>query len=100
MFKKKNPRKRYPVFEGFVKYFPNAILEVSNLSLVANDQHHKGEPLHWDKSKSQDEPDALLRHLIDHSKGIIYDTDGIRHLGKVAWRALAMLQRELDNVKK
>jgi hypothetical protein len=27
------------------------------------------------------------------------DTDGLRHSGKVAWRALAMLERELDGEK-
>lgn len=91
-----NPRKEFPVYEGFVKYFPNAIKEVAHLSYIANIQHNPGEPLHWAKEKSTDEPDALLRHLIDHAKGIKYDTDGIRHLVKVAWRALAMLQRELE----
>jgi hypothetical protein len=74
-------------------YFPDALLAVADVSRVGNEQHHPGEPLHWDKSKSTDEADALLRHLLDRGKT---DTDGLRHTAKVAWRALALLQRELD----
>ncbi len=92
-------RKDMPVYSGVLKYFPDALLEVSKVSKAGNDQHNNGEPLHWDKSKSKDEPDALLRHLIDHAKGNIYDKDGIRHLSKVCWRALAYLQRQIDNEK-
>lgn len=92
--------KDYPVYSGFIKYFPNAIMEISNLSLIANNQHNPGEPLHWAMDKSTDEPDAMMRHLIEHAKGNIYDTDGVRHLTKVAWRANALLERELNNENK
>jgi len=91
-----NERKNYPVFSGVVKYFPDALMEVANLSLVCNEQHNPGEPLHWDRTKSTDEADALVRHLIDSGKK---DTDGIRHTAKVAWRALALLQKEIENDK-
>jgi len=90
-------RKEHPVFSGVLKYFPDAIMEISNVSFVGNEQHHAGEPLHWDKSKSTDEADALCRHLIQSGT---FDTDGIRHTAKVAWRALALLQRELDVERK
>jgi hypothetical protein len=86
-------RKALPLASGVLDYFPDALLVVAEVSRVGNEQHHPGEPLHWDKSKSQDEADALMRHLLD--RGTL-DTDGLRHSGKVAWRALAMLQRELD----
>jgi hypothetical protein len=89
-------RKHYPLYSGLLKYFPNALLEVSHVSYLGNQQHNPGEPLHWDKSKSTDEPDALIRHLLDHARGEKYDTDGVLHLSKVAWRALALLQRELE----
>ena len=92
-------RKDFPVYSGVLKYFPDALLEVSKVSQAGNDQHHKGTPLHWDRAKSTDELDALLRHLIDHSKGIILDTDGQRHLAKVCWRSLAMLQKEVEDGK-
>lgn len=89
-------RKATPVFTGVLKYFPKAIKYVSQVSKAGNDQHHPDKPLHWDKSKSADEPDALVRHLIDHSIDPV-DDDGMLHAGKVAWRALALLERYLDD---
>jgi len=93
---KAQERKKIPVYSGFVKYFPNAIKEVAVCSRIANEQHHAGKPLHWDMDKSTDELDAMMRHLIDHTSEPI-DDDGIRHMTKVAWRAMAMLERILTN---
>lgn len=90
-------RKNTPVYTGFIKYFPLAIQEVARLSLIANEQHNPGKPLHWDRSKSTDELDALTRHLIDAGE---FDTDGMRHSTKVAWRALANLEKELEQALK
>ena len=87
-------RKDTPVFSGVLKYFPDAIMEIARVSLQGNKQHHPDKPLHWDRNKSNDDYDALARHLID--AGTI-DSDGIRHTAKVAWRALACLQKELEN---
>ena len=89
-------RKKIPVYLGFIKYFPNAIKEVSKASLIANDQHHPDTPVHWDMDKSTDEYDALMRHLIDHDIEPM-DDDDILHLTKVAWRAMAGLERYLTN---
>lgn len=89
-------RKSTPIYSGVLKYFPHALEEIARVSQVGNDQHNKGEPLHWDRAKSTDELDALLRHLTDHAKGDIFDTDGQRHLAKVAWRALARLEKDLE----
>ena len=89
-------RKAMPVFSGVLKYFPNALKEVSKCSQAGNDQHHTNTPLHWDMEKSKDELDALTRHLIDHSINPL-DEDGQLHLAKVAWRALAGLERFLTN---
>lgn len=86
-------RKQRPLCSGVLDYFPQALMEVAYASYMGNEQHHAGAALHWDKSKSTDEADALLRHLAE--RGTL-DTDGVRHSAKVAWRALAMLQRELD----
>jgi len=94
---KHQERKSMPVFSGVLKYFPLALLEVSKVSKAGNDQHHKGEPLHWDRSKSTDEADALTRHLIE--SGTI-DDDGIRHTAKMCWRSLALLEKELEEAKK
>ena len=87
-------RKGYPMYTGLVKYFPDALMEVSRVSRIGNEQHHAGEPLHWDKSKSPDHLDALFRHLIEADK---LDDDGVLHLAKVAWRALAALQTKLES---
>jgi len=86
-------RKALPICTGCLDYFPDALLAVAELSKKGNDQHNPGQPLHWAKEKSADEADALVRHLIDRGK---IDSDGIRHSAKVAWRALALLQREID----
>ena len=90
-------RKNTPVFSGVLSYFPLALKEVSKVSKQGNDQHHPDKPLHWDMDKSTDELDAMMRHLIDHSTGEEFDDDGIRHLSKCAWRAMAMLERTLTN---
>lgn len=92
-------RKTRPVFSGVLAYFPDALVEVAHVSFVANEQHNPGEPLHWDKSKSTDEADAELRHMIEGLTSK-YDSDGLRHKAKKAWRALADLQRELDEEKR
>lgn len=86
-------RKAVPIFSGVLKYFPDAIAAVAECSQKGNDQHHPGKPLHWDRSKSTDELDALSRHLVEAGTP---DTDGVRHSAKVAWRALANLQKEIE----
>jgi hypothetical protein len=90
-------RKERPLYSGVLKYFPDALLEVAHCSYVGNEQHNPGQPLHWAKEKSTDEPDALARHLLDAGTR---DKDGARHSAKVAWRALAMLQREIEAERK
>jgi hypothetical protein len=92
-------RKDMPVYSGVLKYFPNAIKYVAFVSKKGNEQHHPDKPLHWDMDKSTDDPDAEVRHLIDHSINPI-DEDGVLHLGKTAWRSLAMLERHLTNNNK
>ena len=86
-------RKETPIKTGVLDYFPDAIRAVAQCSFVGNNQHNPGTPLHWDRSKSGDELDALARHLLD--AGTI-DSDGVRHSAKVAWRALANLQKEIE----
>ena len=86
-------RKTYPLASGVLDYFPDALMEVAHVSYLGNEQHNPGQPLHWDRSKSQDEADALMRHMKDRGKR---DSDGARHTAKVAWRALALLQKEIE----
>jgi hypothetical protein len=86
-------RKERPLWSGCLRYFPDALLEVAHVSYVGNEQHNPGQPLHWDRSKSQDEQDACARHLVEAGTR---DSDGCRHSAKAAWRALANLQKELE----
>lgn len=89
-------RKDTPIATGVLDYFPLALAEVARVSKAGNDQHNPGQPLHWAKGKSTDHADSLVRHLLE--RGTI-DSDGMRHTAKVAWRALALLQTELENEK-
>lgn len=86
-------RKIYPVASGVLDYFPDALVAISNVSYQGNEQHNPGQPLHWDRSKSTDEDDTIIRHFLQ--RGTI-DTDGIRHSAKMCWRALALLQKEIE----
>jgi hypothetical protein len=86
-------RKLLPLATGCIDYFPDALAAVAGLSRIGGEQHNPGKPLFWDRSKSGDESDALMRHFLE--RGTI-DTDGVRHSAKVAWRALALLQKEIE----
>lgn len=87
-------RKSYPVGTGVLDYFPDALVEVAHVSWTGNEQHNPGQELHWDRTKSQDEADALIRHFLERGTR---DTDGMRHSAKMAWRALALLQKEIES---
>ena len=89
-------RKKIPIVSGVLDYFPLAIAEVAKCSLSSNEQHNPGQPLHWDRTKSFDHIDCIGRHIIDRGK---FDDDGQRHSAKLAWRALALLQLELEAEK-
>lgn len=97
----KQARKNTPIYSGVLKYFPDALAEVARVSFIGNQQHNPGEPLHWAKEKSQDEPDACVRHLMESENADgtpLLDEDNTYHAAKAAWRALAHLQRMLDKV--
>jgi hypothetical protein len=90
-------RKKLPIGTGVLDYFPDALAEVAKASLAGNEQHLKGEPLHWDRSKSTDESDSLIRHFLERDT---MDSDGILHAGKMAWRALAYTQKLIESRRK
>ena len=90
-------RKEQPIATGFFDYFPDAIAEVANVSFVGNNQHNPGQPMHWAKEKSSDHANCIARHLIERGTR---DTDKLRHSAKLAWRALALLQIEIETEKR
>lgn len=95
--KESSARKNLPIGTGVLDYFPDALAAVAEVSRVGNEQHNPGTSLHWDRSKSTDEADALIRHFLERGTR---DADGLRHSAKLVWRALALLQREIESDQK
>ena len=90
-------RKGVPIITGCFDYFSLALAEIAKLSKLGNDKHNPGQKLHWSRDKSNDHPDCLGRHLVE--RGTFDDgwlPDKVRHSTQVAWRALAILQLELE----
>lgn len=90
-------RKAHPIATGVLDYFPLSMWEVAGVSFQGNKQHHGDTPLHWDRSKSTDEADALIRHFLQ--RGTL-DSDGMRHTAKMVWRSLALLEKELEQAER
>ena len=86
-------RKKVPLASGVLDYFTSALIEVAKVSYAGNEQHNPGMELHWSRGKSHDHADTLIRHFTE--RGTV-DVDGMRHSAKMAWRALAILQMELE----
>jgi len=97
MEKDQKKRKQIPIYTGLIKYFPDALCEVAKVSYMGSKQHHPDKPLHWDRNKSTDDLDALMRHLLQADE---LDIDGTPHLAKCAWRCLAALQKLTENKNK
>ena len=87
-------RKKVPLASGVLDYFTSALIEVAKVSFTGNEQHNPGQSLHWARGKSMDHADTMLRHFVE--RGTL-DTDGVRHSAKMVWRALAILQLELES---
>jgi len=92
-------RKATPVYSGVISYFPLALKEISKASYEGQRQHNPDKPLAWDRSKSGDELDAMMRHLLDHASGELFDDCGTRHIVKCGWRILAFIQKTMENEK-
>lgn len=86
-------RKRTPLCSGVLDYFPAALAAVARVSYEGNEKHNQGQPLHHARGKSTDHADCILRHLVERGK---VGPDGMRHSASLAWRALALLQEELE----
>ena len=85
-------RKRIPMFSGLMAYFPDALAAVAEVSFEGNEKHNPGQPLHHARGKSMDHADCIMRHVSNHG-----GFDGkTRESAALAWRALALLQEELE----
>ncbi len=93
-------RKQMPIATGVLDYFPDAIAEVARVSWLGNEKHNPGQPMHWSRGKSMDHPDCILRHAIERGGFDVVVINGVehrvRHSAALAWRALALLQEELE----
>lgn len=94
-------RKERPIVSGVLDYFPDALMAVAEISFLGNEKHNPGQPLHWARSKSGDEADAMVRHVLQRGEwDVITMADGtprkVRHSAMAAWRALANLQKEIE----
>tara|TARA_R110002012_G_scaffold57812_2_gene149253 strand:- start:986 stop:1270 length:285 start_codon:yes stop_codon:yes gene_type:complete len=78
-------RKEINIYSGVIKYFPRAMVAIAKRSARGSKQLHPHEPMHWDRDKSPDELDSMMRHIIEK------DWDA------VAWRALANLEKKLED---
>jgi hypothetical protein len=87
-------RKGIPIVTGVIDYFPDALAAVAELSRIGNDKHNPGQPLHWSRDLSNDHADCIGRHLLE--RGQIDPDTGVRHSTQLAWRALALLQLEIE----
>ena len=85
-------RKEYPMARGLLDYFPDALAEVAKVSFLGNQKHNPGQEMHHARGKSNDHADCILRHLAGRG-----GWDGAsRESAQLAWRALALLQEELE----
>lgn len=89
-------RKGIPIATGCIDYFPKALAAVAELSRIGNDKHNPGQPLHWSRDKSNDHADCLARHFVERGKMDTTGAEPVRHSTQMAWRALALLQLEIE----
>jgi hypothetical protein len=85
-------RKTFPMCSGLLDYFPDALAEVARVSHMGNEKHNPGEPMHHARGKSMDHADCIIRHLVGRGG---FDGD-MRESAALAWRALALLQEEIE----
>lgn len=85
-------RKGFPMARGLLDYFPDALAAVAEVSFKGNQKHNPGEEMHHARGKSMDHADCILRHLVGRGG---FDGD-VRESAALAWRALALLQEELE----
>lgn len=107
-------RKNIPLFSFLVRYFPDALVEVTKVCVAGNAQHNPELALtdiNWSRGKSTDQLNTAMRHMVDHVLAGPIDEEppevlaaidgeecngGTYHLAKAAWRILAELQTTIE----
>lgn len=93
-------RKAFPITSGLIDYFPDACAAVANVSFLGNEKHNPGEVMHHARGKSMDHADCIGRHLTERGGYDVIVIKGVshrvRHSAALAWRAMALLQEELE----
>jgi hypothetical protein len=92
----RDARNALPVWDGCFVYFPDCWAEIAKVSVIGNKQHALGAKLRFARDISTDHGNKVIRHMLDHAAGNVFDSDGTYHLAKAAWRALAALQVAIE----
>lgn len=111
-------RKAFPLMTFLSAYFPDTIEALVALCVQGNKQHDitvpkdnpfyiDGDRIAWDRSKSTEELETLMRHLWDHTRAKraddidkLFDSDGVLHIVKTTWRAAAEAQKTIEMLAK
>jgi hypothetical protein len=108
-------RKEFPLLTFLTAYFPDVIEATVRLCVQGNVQHGiekpaeqpfylEGDRIAWDRTKSTEELETLMRHLWDHTRakrgvGSLFDTDGHLHVVKAFWRAGTEAQKTIESLR-
>lgn len=102
----KDDSAKVAVSRGVLQYFPRALRHVAIISQGGAKKYD------WEGWREVPEAiaryrDALGRHELKHNEGEVFDPDHsryciepVRHLGQVAWNALAVLELILEEEEK
>lgn len=108
-------RKEFPLMTMLAGYFPDAVEALVELCKQGNVQHDvdanavnpfklQSDRITWDRSKSTEQTETLMRHVWDHERarrgcGSAIDEDGILHITKALWRAAAEAQLTIERLR-
>lgn len=104
-------RKALPIFAMIAGYFPKALREVTRVCVANNVRYSPDRAptdITWNRGKSKDQSGSLFRHLLEREvDGHVFETvpeeiakiigrPNVYVLAEAAWRALAMLEEEIE----
>lgn len=107
-------RKGMPIFKLVTRYFPKALREVTKVSVANNVRYNPDRDpfdINWSRGKSPDQLGSLFRHMMERAvdgkkfEGLspnvakLIGYDRVYVLAEAAWRALAALELEIEEVE-